>query len=204
MWIIKSQNGGAVINSARYSRFNEVLQYAAQQHAGQVRKGTDIPYIVHPVAVAETLARHHLAAEVVYAGLLHDVLEDTGVTGSELTEQFGPRVATLVQAVSEVKNDNDGGERPWAVRKAEQIAHLQTAELDVVCLKAADVLHNLASIRRDLLTVGDSVWERFKVGKADQVAYYTKLVQMLVKALDEHALGRELQIALAELLIACS
>ncbi len=186
----------------RYSRFSEVLQYAADKHAKQVRKGADIPYIVHPVAVAETLARYGAAEELVYAGLLHDVLEDTDTTREELAERYGTRVAQLVAAVSETKRDSSGKERFWDIRKAEQLAHLRHADMDVVQLKAADMLHNIISIRRDMRLVGENVWDRFKAVKEKQLVNYAQLAAALCQSLGGHPLGSELQTALEDLMAA--
>ncbi|MFS0576805.1 HD domain-containing protein [Sporosarcina sp. 179-K 3D1 HS] len=77
------------------------FQFALQKHEGQYCKGTDIPYITHPFAVAMILKHHRCRDEVVAAGLLHDTLEDTDTTELELLKLFGSDVLELVQAASE-------------------------------------------------------------------------------------------------------
>ena len=74
-------------------RFEQALAFAAQAHAAvhQERKGTDFPYVAHPVRVAEILDRFECSEDVIVAGFLHDTIEDTDVTAEELSATFGPR-----------------------------------------------------------------------------------------------------------------
>jgi (p)ppGpp synthase/HD superfamily hydrolase len=156
-----------------------------------VRKGLDVPYITHVVQVSAILAQYRCSQEVVLAGLLHDVVEDTGVSIADLQRQFGPRVAALVAGVTEQKR-NDAGEIPWEERKAAQIAHLYEAEADVVALKAADALHNIDSIRRDLRVRGSSLWSSFKRGREAQLRYYQDIAAAVTTRLPGHGLAGEL------------
>src|SRR5919205_1265861 len=123
------------------SRYDAALVLAARAHRDQVRKGTDIPYIAHPVHVSVILMRHGFGEDLAIAGLLHDVVEDCDVPLAVITSEFGDEVARLVEAVSETKAV-DGAELPWEQRKAEKLAHLQHAGPDVAALKAADAIHN--------------------------------------------------------------
>src|SRR3954470_12383549 len=145
------------------SRYDAALALAARAHRNQLRKGTDLPYIAHPVHVSIILIRHGFDEALAIAGLLHDVVEDTNTSLALIAAEFGDRVAQLVEAVSETKAA-DGAELPWEQRKAEKLAHLQASGPDVVSLKAADAIHNLRSIIADLESDGSSVWERFKRG----------------------------------------
>src|SRR3954463_8418840 len=92
------------------------LDFAAREHAGQTRDIDSIPFVTHPVEVACLLHEAGYSDEVVAAGVLHDVLEDTEVTRGELEERFGPRVAELVAAVSEDPSIEDPAERKAALR----------------------------------------------------------------------------------------
>lgn len=129
--------------------YQKVRLFAAEAHKGQLRKGSDVPYITHPVGVSAILAQYNAGGDVVVAGLLHDTLEDTKMTREELEAHFGSLIAGLVAEVSEEKLAN-GQEVPWEVRKRQQLDRLRNADLDVVRLKAADVVHNVRSILRDL------------------------------------------------------
>ena len=77
------------------------IEVAAKAHQNQVRKGTDIPYITHPLAVGIILAKAGCSDEVIVAGILHDTLEDTPLTLDCIQETFGPRVASIVKGASE-------------------------------------------------------------------------------------------------------
>jgi len=81
----------------------KAFQRAEAAHAGQKRKSGE-PYFIHPIAVAQILAEMKLDAESVAAGLLHDVVEDCDITVSELRQEFGKGVATIVDGVSKLKN----------------------------------------------------------------------------------------------------
>src|SRR5215210_6858982 len=92
-------------------------RWAAVRHHGQVRRGSGVPYVQHPMAVAWVLERLGFAEDVVIAGLLHDVVEDTDATLEQVAGEFGPVVAEIVGHCSEVKRDAQGNKRPWIDRK---------------------------------------------------------------------------------------
>jgi (p)ppGpp synthase/HD superfamily hydrolase len=104
--------------------------FAAYWHRGQTRRSGD-PYISHPVVVAATLARLGLDAEMVCAGLLHDVIEDTGCPVDQLRAEFGDEITALVQGLLALER---GGS-------------LDAVESRVLILKLADRLHNMRTIR---------------------------------------------------------
>ncbi len=151
-------------------RLEEALRWAAQCHRGQTRRGEDTPYIAHVVAVAIILDRAGFDEEVVIAGLLHDVVEDTPVTLAEVAARFGKGVAEIVGHCSEVKTDDRGIKRPWIDRKRDHIAALSGAPLTARAVVLADKLHNLVSIELDLLQ-GRPVWSQFHAER-DQVLWY--------------------------------
>src|SRR5512145_999107 len=131
------------------ARYDAALMLAARAHRDQARKGTDIPYIAHPVHVSLILIRHGFGEDLAVAGLLHDVVEDCDVPLAQILAAFGADVARLVEAVTETKTDA-GAERPWEQRKAEKLDHLRASGPDVAALKAADALHNVQSLLADL------------------------------------------------------
>ena len=147
------------------------LRWAAQGHDGQVRKGSPVPYIEHPVAVAMILDRAGFSEEVVIAGLLHDLVEDTDVTLDDVRSRFGDAVAEAVAGCTEVKRDASGVKRPWADRKRDHLEALKTASLATKAVTLADKLHNLVSIALDL-DEGRPVWSTFNAPRADVLAYY--------------------------------
>ncbi len=157
-----------------YNLFDKALNFAARAHQGQYRKGTDIPYIVHPVGVAMLLLEINAPDEVIVAGLLHDVIEDTDATLARLEAEFGPEIARLIAAASEPDRS-----AAWEDRKQHTVDYLRRAPLPVKLIACADKLHNIRTLSRDYATLGDAVWGRFNRGKAQQAWYYRALAQSL-------------------------
>lgn len=175
--------------------YTQALLFAIKAHGKQMRKGSHVPYITHPVAVSAILAQYGFASHLVLAGLLHDVVEDTAVTITQICEIFGPKISQLVAGVTERKVEK-GQLRCWEERKAEQLAVLKVAELDVVALRVADVLHNVLSIHRDLRT-GCKVWDRFNRGRESQIANFKAVAAVAKQRLGDHPMVRELEEAVA-------
>lgn len=165
--------------------FRQALRFALDYHTGQTRAGTSVPYIVHPVAVGETLAYHYPDHhELVVAGVLHDVVEDTDATLEHVARRFGPTVTRLVDAVTKPEHVPDLPDDPvarWQLKRDAQLAKLAAADDDAHRLKAADALANLRSLARDLGGTDSSatVWRRFHGTEEQTLAYYGKLVAMV-------------------------
>ena len=159
---------------------DQVIAFAAKAHRGQVRKGTDIPYISHPFAVGLILQEAGCRKALVAAGILHDLLEDTSVTLEEIRERFGAEIASIVQGCSEPGHD----ELSWEDRKGHTLEYLKTAPQDIRAVTCADKLHNLRSMIADYRRVGEGLWERFKRGREKQEWYYRGLVASLGSRID--------------------
>ncbi|GAC1300309.1 MAG: HD domain-containing protein [Isosphaeraceae bacterium] len=151
-------------------QLERALRRAAIWHAGQTRKGTNIPYVEHLVAAAMVLDRVGFDEDVVIAGLLHDAVEDAGASRAEIAEEFGPRVAEFVNWCTETKLDDQGRKRPWADRKKDHLDSLAKAPTEAKGVVLADKLHNLAAILIDLAD-GRDVWSLFNAPR-DQVLWY--------------------------------
>jgi (p)ppGpp synthase/HD superfamily hydrolase len=95
----------------------DALAFANARHAGQVRAMDGLPFVTHPVEVACLLHEAGYSDEVVAAGVLHDVLEDTDADHGELEARFGSRVADLVEAVTDDPSIEDRAERKAALRR---------------------------------------------------------------------------------------
>jgi (p)ppGpp synthase/HD superfamily hydrolase len=146
------------------------LRWAATCHQGQFRRGCEAPYVEHAMGVALILDRLGFAEEVVIAGLLHDVVEDTAATLDQVEARFGAAVAETVRHCSEIKTDGQGRKRPWIDRKRDHLEALGRAPLAARAVILADKLHNLISIELDLRE-GRPVWPTFHAGR-DQVLWY--------------------------------
>lgn len=119
------------------------LAFATTAHEGQKRKYTGAPYITHPKAVANLILDQRMADEVVAAALLHDVIEDCGVTADTLRAEFGEAVARLVREVTDISKPEDGNR---AARKAIDREHYGRASPDGKSIKLADLIDNTQSI----------------------------------------------------------
>jgi (p)ppGpp synthase/HD superfamily hydrolase len=156
-------------------RFEDALRFAATSHEGQTRRGSPTPYVQHVVAVAWILGRSGFGEDVVIAGLLHDVVEDTAVSIEEVAARFGPVVADLVERCSEIKNDAAGRMRPWIDRKRDHLAALADAPVEARAVILADKIHNLTSIEYDL-NLGRDVWRAFHADRDEVLWYYRAIL----------------------------
>lgn len=151
---------------AEHYRLNKAIIFATEKHSGQVRKSTTIPYILHPLEVMQILYSMRADNNLLIAGVLHDTVEDTDTTLSEIREIFGDDVAELVASNSEDKS------KSWDERKKHTIEELATAEKRVKMLIMADKTSNIRSIAHDYKNIGDNVWKRFNAPKEKQAWYY--------------------------------
>jgi (p)ppGpp synthase/HD superfamily hydrolase len=110
-----------------------------------------------------------------------------------IRDELGADVLRLVDAVTERK-EAGGRRRPWLERKTEQLQHLRHAPEDVVVLKAADALHNAASVLADAHELGDAVFDRFERPKEDTIWWYQSISDIVVDRLSpaEHPIVPEL------------
>jgi len=118
----------------------DIFQTAAHAAVGQLRKYTNLPYSTHPRAVAKIVQTvPDFTPEMVAAALLHDVVEDTGVTRDLIEVAFGKEVAEMVDWLTDVARPEDGNR---ATRVAINRAHTAKAPPCVKTIKLADLIHN--------------------------------------------------------------
>ncbi|WP_121456557.1 HD domain-containing protein [Azonexus fungiphilus] len=159
-------------------KFAAAVNMAATAHAKQVRKGSNTPYIAHPLGVASLVLEFGGDEEQAIAGLLHDVIEDGGPQFIEpIREQFGERVLSMVEACTDGIPDAKGVKAPWRERKEKYLDHLGATATDALLVSAADKLYNARAILDDLLdpSVGRAVFERFSASKEETLWYYREL-----------------------------
>ena len=124
-------------------------------------------------AIAATLTDDE---EIIAAAVLHDVVEDCGVTGGELTVLFGERVASLVAADSEDKRESLPAADTWKIRKEETIAEIGKMNRDEKIIVLADKLSNVRAIYRDYAVLGDGLWEKFNCRDKNEQGWYYKSI----------------------------
>lgn len=191
---------------AAYSAvLDRALALAATAHREQLRKGSKVPYIIHPFHAAMILLRYQFPEDAIIAAVLHDVVEDTDISLAQIEAEFGGKVAQTVDQVSEKKvaasapGSKSGEKLPWRVRKQEQLDRLSQADMLAAAVKSADALHNCHAMLRDLQEHGAALWDRFRGSHSDQLWYYTSLAALLRNRLGGHPINDELDAAVSEL-----
>jgi (p)ppGpp synthase/HD superfamily hydrolase len=180
------------------ARFREALWFAAFLHAGQWRKGTDIPYVAHLLAVGSLVLENGGSENAAIAGLLHDAVEDQG--GEEVLEQIASRFGTPVAGIVEACSDSKQNPKPpWRERKERYIDHLATVTSETLLVSLADKLHNARAILADYRKIGEALWERFQGGREGTLWYYGALVGAFSEREDHPGLLDELRRVVAEL-----
>ena len=168
----------------------QAIAFAAEKHAGAVRKGSDVPYIAHPMeacAIAAGITNDH---EILAAAVLHDVVEDTPVMISEIESAFGKRIAALVASESEDKMTGVPAAESWEIRKSATVNALKSASFDEKIIVLADKLSNIRSIYQDMSSVGEAIWERFnQKDKKKHEWYYREIAAALDDLSDYPAYG---------------
>ncbi|WP_134701583.1 HD domain-containing protein [Ammoniphilus sp. YIM 78166] len=158
----------------------KAIEVATQAHDQQLRKCSGIPYVSHPLMVGIILMKAGCKEELVAAGILHDVVEDTEWTLDEIREEFGEQIADIVKGCSEPDKSLS-----WEDRKQHTIEFLKDAPLEVKLVAGADKLHNSLSILEEQRVLGERVWEAFKRGREKQAWYYQGLVDSLCQGLSD-------------------
>ena len=133
------------LSESDVSRIQAAFRYADDSHLGQFRKSGE-PYITHPLAVATILAEWHLDAATICAGLMHDVLEDTGVAKIEMAEQFGIEVTEIVDGVSKLDKLRFSSNEIAQAESFRKMLLAMSRDVRVILVKLADRLHNLRTL----------------------------------------------------------
>ena len=157
----------------------EAIEFAGRAHKGQFRKGTNIPYIIHPINVGRILIESGCSESIVIAGILHDVVEDTDVLFEVVREKFGEGVAQLVMWGSEPDKSDT-----WEQRKRHSLKSLEKAPMDVLHIALADKLDNIQSMRTGSESKGEEFWARFNRPKVAQEWYYRRLLDVFDRRVD--------------------
>lgn len=161
-------------------KLNKAILFAVEAHKEQNRKN-GAPYILHPLETAAIAATMTIDCDVLCASVLHDTVEDTGVTAEEIRREFGERTAELVASETEDKRRGTPPNETWRLRKEESFELLkETKDRGVKIMWLSDKLSNMRSLYVDYLKDGDEVWKRFnEKDKAEQEWYYRTISELL-------------------------
>ena len=157
--------------------FDTAVKFAVEAHQGTERRGKGYPYIIHPMEAASIVSTITNDQELLAAAILHDTVEDTEVTFEQIREQFGNRVAELVQHETAPSDES----LTWREKKTAQLNQLANAPFDSKVVALGDKLSNMRGIAWDYRKVGDEVWKLFHApnGKTDVEWYYRSLAEAL-------------------------
>jgi (p)ppGpp synthase/HD superfamily hydrolase len=179
------------------SGFLRAFLFAAEKHAGQVRKCSTIPYVAHLMGVSSLVLEAGGDEDLAIAALLHDVVEDCGGAPllKEVRRRFGRRAAQVVEGCTDA---DTYPKAPWRERKQSYLRHLKHADDDTRLVSAADKLNNIRSILSDYREIGESVWSRFNGGREGTLWYYRSLRDEFFRS-KPNRITRDLDLAVNEL-----
>ena len=163
-------------------KINLALKIAAKAHQGQNRKGTNIPYISHPVAVGMIIGQYTNKEAAIVAGIPHDILEDVDpaiYSEIDMRRDFGDEITDIVKDVSEPKTAGQP-KLPWKDRKQSYLKRLSNSYyIEAYLVATADKIHNLIDILNDYHQFGDEIWQRFNASKWDILWYYRVIFDLI-------------------------
>lgn len=171
-----------MINSTQ--RLSKAIREAARAHEKSnkpYRKGTDIPYIIHPFNVMLIASNITDDEDILIACLMHDVLEDVDSSiydEHKMREDFGERVVAIVKDVTKDENETD-----WHECAKAYLRHLEREASDeAMIVSASDKIHNLRSTLTDYETYGEDLWTRFTTkSSVDQQWWYESILGVMIK-----------------------
>lgn len=150
--------------------------FATIAHEGQKRKSEpDKPMIIHPIAVAEILESYGYDDNVIAAGYLHDVVEDTKFTIEDIKNSFGEDIANLVYYASEPNKSLS-----WEERKKHTINEIKNMPLRNKLIVCADKINNIESLTKLLNEKGMAVFSSFKRGYDSQIWYFENIYESII------------------------
>jgi (p)ppGpp synthase/HD superfamily hydrolase len=160
------------------SRFTDALTYAAELHAAQRRKVSGEPYLAHLLGAASIVLDYGGGESEAIAALLHDAVEDQGGPAARdaILRRFGPVVVEIIDGCT----DTDATPKPpWRERKEVYLERLREATPAIRLVVAADKLHNLRSLARELRRQSNAIWTHFKGGREGTIWYHRSVVEIL-------------------------
>ena len=168
---------------------SQAIIFAANAHDGMRRKKSPAPYILHPMEAATIVGTITDDQELIAAAILHDVVEDAGVSPEEIERNFGKRVRELVESETEDKRADLPPKETWRIRKEESLAVLKnTDDLGVLTVWLGDKLANMRSFYRTFQLEGDAMWQNFnQKDKNEQAWYYRSIAEYTKRLADTSA-----------------
>ncbi|MDB5816884.1 MAG: guanosine-3,5-bis(diphosphate) 3-pyrophosphohydrolase, partial [Rhizobacter sp.] len=133
------------LDAAEIKRVREAYRFADEAHLGQFRASGE-PYITHPIAVSGVCAEWKLDAQAIMAALMHDAMEDCGVTKAELVDRFGAPVADLVDGLTKLDKLQFSTREETQAESFRKMLLAMARDVRVILIKLADRLHNMRTM----------------------------------------------------------
>ena len=171
---------------------SKAIVFSTEAHDGMRRRKSEAPYVLHPMEVGAVIGTMTDDQEVIAAGILHDVVEDAGITIDKIGEMFGERVMALVASETENKREDLPPEDTWRIRKEESLEKLKNSDdISVLMLWIGDKLSNIRAIYRDFCIEGDKVWDKFHQSDIKVQAWYYRSIMKYTERLSDTIAWRE-------------
>jgi (p)ppGpp synthase/HD superfamily hydrolase len=188
-------------------RYDQALQFAAEHHREQLRKGSQVPYLTHLMSVSALVLEHGGSEDQAIAGLLHDAVEDApegrgDAVLADIRERFGDAVADIVRACSDGLDADGNRSGTWPERKLPYVEGLATKPADALLVTAADKTHNGLCIAADVRRYGQGFWSTFNASREELLWYYTSVERAVADRLPGSSIAGALRRAVDELLAA--
>jgi len=172
--------------------FDKAAQFAINAHHGTERRGKGSPYVIHVMEAAEIVSTITNDQELLAAAMLHDVVEDCGVSVDEIKAEFGERIAELVAGESDLVVPGLSEEESWVMRKQHAIDRLAKQSRDGKIVAIGDKLSNMRAIARDFDEKGDELWKIFHAPKPELHEWHYKGLAEALSELEGTAAYKEL------------
>lgn len=173
-------------------KVTKAIVFAAKAHDGMCRKKDKTPYILHPLETAAIVGTMTDDQDIISAAVLHDVVEDTGITIEEIEENFGIRVRKLVESETEDKRADLPPEDTWRIRKEESLNELKNnKDVAVQMLWLSDKLANMRSFYRIKKKEGEDMWQSFNQKDPEQQFWYYRTIAELTAPLEKYSAWQE-------------
>ncbi len=159
---------------------DKAIIFAVKAHSGTERRGKGFPYIVHPMEAVEIVSTMTSDQELLAAAALHDTVEDTYVSIEMIRNEFGDRIADIVEAESDKGIPGKSDKASWHERKQAAIDRLAKASFETKTVALGDKLSNMRAIARDYSVKGDELWKIFTTkDRKDHEWHYRGLAESL-------------------------
>ena len=165
---------------------SEAMVFAVRTHDGMRRRQSNLPYRLHPMEAAAIVGSLTDNQEVIAAAVLHDVVEDAGVTMQQIEERFGKRIAQLVASETENKREQLPAESTWRIRKEEAVNFLKnTTDIEIKMMYLGDKLANLRAIYPGWKKEENAFWQHFNQKDPAWQAWYYRSIAGCLRELSD-------------------